>query len=422
MNARHILSALAIWVFAMVGASRNTSAFPGTTLIIEGNGSLAAASTVAACWEMAELLEQRGWKIPPMRVRVHKDPFDATQGGADLVLSSSANPEDNAVLFVQAALTRELSQWTSPGVARLLAEMTAVKLAPRGALKPMSWQEQWLDRLVSGDILTTALPEALWRYGGDSAVRAAARGVWPDQAFKVLQGLREDPLAGVLGEIAIAGLVDPSRLGFEIRARAVPAILGDNMALGAEAGQGPQLRLVQVHSETGAAAVEVLRMRGMGAWLVVRYGFSHGFDVVSLSPFEEVFVPLQGAQWAAVVVVSIDSSGVFSLNTRPVDGFPLVLEEWDFRSGDAGVALHWETATHSGLEAFLIEALGGSEEEGFSVLRRTVVPVADEGARPWGYAFADEETDGVVGYRLLAMTDRGLLAEVGMFPVAVSLR
>lgn len=370
---------------------------------------------------MAELLAERGWQIPAMRILIQADPFDATRGGADLVLATDERPEDNAARFVQAVVGRELSQWTQPAVAQLLADLVAAKLAPAGAEWPLAWQEDWLERLSFGDLTSTALPEALWRYGSDEAIRVASKGAWPGEAFRVLRNTDQGTVEAILGEVALAGLLDPSRLGFDVGVDLVPRLLGGGQKPEIRR-DGPALRLVPVISQTGAAAVSAWRLRHASAWLVVRYAFSRDFDAVPLNTFEEIPVPLQGVLWAAVAVVATEPDSQVSLNTRPVDGYPLELEGWDFRTGEAGVNLSWETIRHSGVDAYLVDAVAGNEEEGFFLARRTVVPVAEDGSRSRAYAFTDEDMDGISYYRLLAITDRGLVAEVGVFPVAAALR
>jgi hypothetical protein len=374
---------------------------------------------MAACWEMAEVLEARGWHIPPMRVLVHGDPFDATRAGADLVLSSRQSPEDSAAEFVRAVVARQLAASATPEVALLLADLLAARLAPADAAAPQKWEILWVQRLSAGDVLSTVLPLALWRVGSDAAIREAAAGPWPDRAYEVLAKGLDRPLEKFLGELALAGLVDPTRLGFTVRAVPTPAVLVTaGSSHGSPLGQG-MLRVIPVSSSTGGAGVSAWRLHHTAAWMVVRYGFTDGYEVVPLDTPEELGVPLQGAAWSAVFAFSLHPDAAMSFNIRMLEGFPLALESWDFRSGEGGATLWWETSSHQGLQAFLVEAVRVGTA-GLVVQRRTFIPVAEDGSVRRGYCFTDEDPSDVSFFRLLAMTDRGILAEVGTFPVAVS--
>lgn len=389
-------------------------------LVIEGSDSLAATSSMAACWEMAETLETRGWHIPPMRVLVQGDPFDATRAGADLVLSSRQSPEDSAAEFVRAVVARQLAAAADPEVALLLADLVAARLAPIGASAPREWEAGWVQRLSTGDVLSTALPLALWRLGGDAAVRSAAAGPWPERAYEVLIAGQDGSLEEILGEIALAGLLDPALLGFGLPGAWAPALLlADGKGPSFPPGQG-MLRVFPVTSSSGAAGVSAWRLHRTAAWLVVRYGFADGYDVVPLTSPEEFGVPLQGVAWSAVFAVSPHPDAAMSFNIRTLEGFPLALERWDFRSDEDGATIWWETSTHQGLQAFLVEAVRIGQAGGPVVHRRTVIPVAENGSVRRGYCYTDGDPSDVEFFRLVAMTNRGLLAEVGTFPVAVS--
>ena len=139
--------------------------------------------------------------------------------------------------------------------------------------------------------------------------------------------------------------------------------------------------------------------------------------MVALSPKAEVVVPLRGVAWAAVLVVGIGPGAHVAINSRTLDDYPLRLKRWDFLAGEGAASLAWETQRHEGLRGFVVEALQADAAGKWSVRRRTMVPVAEDGESSFGYAFVDDDTKGVGAYRLLALTTDGFLAEVGLFPL-----
>ncbi len=200
------------------------------------------------------------------------------------------------------------------------------------------------------------------------------------------------------------------------------AIAGATALPAAQAGldvrfSGTGLRLVAIPNDTNAVALQAIQYERGAAWVAVKYALTGSFDAVALGPKAEVVVPLQGASWAAVVVVGIGPDAHVAINSRPLDDYPVRLKRWDFLAGEGAASLAWETQRHEGLRGFVVEALQADSGGKWSVLRRTMVPVAESGEKSFGYAFVDDDTNGVGAYRLLALTSDGFLAEVGMFPL-----
>jgi hypothetical protein len=378
-----------------------------------------AQATLATCTQIVHLLTERGWEVGAVRVRIQANPLDATTPAADVVLGADAPTEDSAFNLVAALVARQIGRTASAPVAGMLAEAVAAHLSPPGSARRVRWELAWQQRLSRGDVLTTALPELLWRTGSDAAVRRSARSDWPASAFDALAALGvEDPVRA-LGELAVAGLLDPTVLGFNAPRVPdfAPAITRPDPEVWFD---GAGMRIVALQDEAGAVAVQPLESDRADAWVAVRYTLTGAFDVVPLSARSEVTVPLNGTVWAGVIVVGADADAHLSLAVRPVPDYPVRVKRWDFLASDQTVSLSWETQQQVGLRAFVVEALANGGSGSWKVVRRTILPVADQDENSYGYTFVDEAHEGVAAYRLLALTTDGFLAELGTFPVRES--
>jgi hypothetical protein len=247
-------------------------------------------------------------------------------------------------------------------------------------------------------------------------MRRAANGSLPESAIEALTaGGVESPLR-VAGELAVAGLVEPQALGFHR-----PPVPEVATSLTQQAPDvhfvGAGLRVVALPDDANAVAVFPVKSDRVEAWVAVRYALTGGFDLIALKPDAEVTVPLQGVAWARVVVVGLEPGACLSLAVRPLVDYPVQIKRWDFLAADRTVTLSWETQHHDRLRAFVVEALENGAAGSWKVVGRAMLPVADDGESPFGYAFVEEERDDVSAYRLLALTADGLLAEVGLFPL-----
>ncbi len=375
-----------------------------------------AQATFQACAQAVETLAQRGWRPGGVRVRIRDNPFDATAASADVDLGTAAQPEDSAFELVTAMVGRRLRHPVDPGVAGVLARTVAAHLTSPSCSRRAQWEASWLERLRHGDVLTTALPEALWRAGADAAIMAAADPDWPASAYAALAAGGSDNTLNAVGEVAVAGLVDPERLGFHTGpAESAPATapVDATAVIFAE----PGVRVMAMPVDTSAVGVQVIRNERTAAWVAVKYAFTGSFDAVPLSSVGEVMVPLRGTVWSGIVVVALDADARLSVSERPVGAYPVRVRSWDFLAGEGRANLAWETQGHEGLRGFVVEALEPVGGGMLAVRRRTLVPVAEDGENPFGYAFVDEDTGGIAAYRLLALSADGFLAEVGMFPI-----
>ena len=385
-------------------------------VVFEVEATPGAQATFAACSQALDLLLQRGWQPGTAHIRIQHDPYDATSPAADVVLGTAADTDDSAFEFTVELVERQLAQTADPEVAAILARTVAANLSAPGCARRTEWEQSWAAHLASGDLLTTALPELLWRTGRDSAVRAAVLGSWPESAYAALAARGVEHPLRRMGEVAVAGLVNPDALGFHSLTTADRALPTPAPQLDLSFAQ-TGLRLVALPGDTGAVAVQTLASGHATGWVVVKYALTGSFDAVQLNPAAEVNVPLRGVEWAAVVAVGEGPDGRLALNCRPLADYPVRVSRWDFLAGGDNASLAWETQRQEGLKGFVVEALRTDVRGGWSVMRRTMVPVAADGESSFGYTFVDGDTKGVGGYRLLALTADGFLAEVGMFPL-----
>jgi hypothetical protein len=406
--------ALALAVPALAATAVNSYGLGGVVFEVEATPR--GQATFAACSQALEVLLQRGWQPDAAHVRIQRDPYDATSPAADVVLGTAPEADDSAFELIAGLVGRQLGRTADPDVATLLARTVAANLSAPGCERRTDWERRWVAGLASGDLLTTALPELLWRTGGDGAVREAALGSWPESAYAALAARGVEHPLRRMGEVAVAGLVNPDALGFHSLAAAAAALPTPAQGLDVSFAR-TGLRLIALPADAGAVAVQTLASGHATGWAVVKYALTGSFDAVPLNPAAEVSVPLRGVEWAAVVAVGEGPDGRLALNCRPLADYPVRVSRWDFLAGEDSASLAWETQRQEGLQGFVVEALRTDARGGWSVLRRTMVPVAADRESSFGYAFVDEDTKGVGGYRLLALTADGFLAEVGMFPL-----
>jgi hypothetical protein len=422
MKKQRILASFWVAAVAMLGAAQDTSAAAGLRLAVGGASfevepSAAAQASFRACTETLDALTTRGWDVSGMSVRIQRNAFDATQPGNALVIASDLAPEESAFELAVWTVQRQLRRTADPAIALLLAQAVAAHLAPPGAAPRVRWEREWLERLANGDLLNTALPELLWREGADTAMRGAANGTWPAAALAVLKELGLDRPLRSLGEVAVAGFLDPARLGF--RGSSLPlqatnfAIAGATVAPGRAA-----LRVVPLGRESDAVALSALHAQGVEAWVVVRYPLTRGYDAVPLPTQGEIAVPLRSIAWSGVIVVNLDADASLSLAIRPLPSELVHVRSWDFAAGSNAVDLAWQTEGRPGVQGYVVEALTKGEQGTWTVLRRGLLPSTEGSAAPTSYQFTDSDTSGVVAYRLLALTDDGFLAEIATFPLS----
>jgi hypothetical protein len=422
MKNQRILASFWVAAAAALGAAQETSAAAGLRFAVGGASfevelSAAAQASFRACTETLDALSARGWDVSGMAVRIQRNPFDATRPGNAVVIASDLPPEEGAFELAVSTVERELRRTAEPAIARLLAEAVAAHLAPPGVAPRLRWERDWLERLGSGDLLGTALPELLWREGADAAVRGAAKGAWPAAALAVLNELGLERPLHALGEVAVAGFLDPARLGF--RGPSLPLQAASSALAGATVAPGrAALRVVPLACDADAVALSALRAHGVEAWVVVRYPLTGGFDAVPLPAQGEIAVPLRSVAWSGVISVNLDADATLSLALRPLPNELVHVRSWDFAAGDNAVDLAWQTEGRAAVQGYVVEALTRGEQGTWTVVRRGLLPSTGGSAAPTSYQFTDPDASGVVAYRLLALTDDGLLAEIATFPLS----
>lgn len=384
---------------------------------IEADGSAGSEDVAAACAAAARALQARGWKTPAMTIRVLENPYDATVPGSDLALGTGEPVEDAFFRTIEALVRRDLGRVAPWSRVQTAARLVAAHLAPPGSRHRRGWEVDWVASLARGELTETALLETAWRIGGDDLLRAVTPAPWPEGLVSALADqLDGDPLEAV-SEVVLAGLVDPSALGFEAPAPVLPAQLRRRFTEDSAGTPGFGVHLYPLPVRAAAEAVLLLRSQGVAAHAVVRYPFRDQYDVARLSDGEELAVPLRGIAWAGVVVTSLTPRGALSLSSRPLPEYPVALERWDFAAGGGSVVISWETRSHDDVLGFVIEALGREGEEGWQTLRRDFLPVAEDGNDPFSYSYVGTGREDALLYRLAALTKHGFLAEVGTFPV-----
>lgn len=385
---------------------------------IEAVASTDSRGVASACTAAAMALQARGWRTPAMVVRVVDNPFDATAAPADLILGANEALEDAFFRAAEAMVRRDVGRVAPPAQAGVVARLVAAHLAPAGAGLRRAWEASWVTALVQGEVIETALLEAVWRVGGDDLLRLVATRPWPEGVVAALAEHLDVNPQEVVSEVVLAGLLNPAALGFGV---AAPP-LGPLPASGWEAGRadpvGVGVRIFPLPGRAAGEAVSLLRSREVAAHAVVRYPFAGQFDVAPLEEGKELAVPLQGVSWAGVVVTSLTPTGAVSLTSRPLLEYPVVLERWDFAAGEGHVTISWETRHHEDLLGFVVEALERDGRHAWRPLRREFVPAGEDGRRPFSYSFVESGHEDAHLYRLVALTRAGFLAELGNFPVA----
>ncbi len=384
---------------------------------IETDGSSGSDDVAAACAAAVRAVNARGWKIPPMVVRILQSPFDATAPASDLAVGAGEPVEDAFFRTVEALVRRDLGRVAAGARAEEAARLVAAHLSPRGSRLRQEWESDWVAALGRGELVGTALLETVWRLGGDAMVRAVAPAPWPEGLISALgEQVEGDPVESV-SQVVLAGLLDPRALGFEVEAAGLPGGVGRRTAQAMAETVGLGVHLYPLPARAAAEGVSLLRSRGVAVHAVVRYPFPGQYDVVRLAEGEEVAVPLRGVSWAGIVVTALGHGGGLSLSSRPLPEYPVALERWDFAAGGGAVTISWETRSHNDVLSFVVEALAREGEQGWRAVRREFVPVAENGSHPFSYSFVATGGEDVQVYRLSALTARGFLAEVGTFPV-----
>jgi len=372
-------------------------------VVLEAEPSPNLPAQVAGVEQTLAVLAQRGWPVQGMRIRLAREPFDATRFAADVVLPTSLAPEDNAFLLARGVVARLAGghPW-----GEVLADCVAAHLAPPSSRLRREWEAAWQRKLLAGELERTALLELLWRQKGDAGVRQVAEGQNPWQ----LLGADAAGLEEALWEVALAGLLAPSKLGF-----VVGPVLWDGLA--AMGGDGtfrfvaPSVRFLALEGEAEALGLMPTRLRRAAARAVVLYDDGR-FDTLSLAPGEEAVLPRMGVQRVVLAVLSLPGEALASFALREVRDYPVRLGEVEVVQQDDTLQLAWEVEQQQDVAAYVVEVWGVASKP--TLQERSVIPTSEAGPAKlfWAWEAAGEP----VQVRVYALTRSGLLAKLFTTP------
>lgn len=352
-------------------------------------------------------LASRGWPVQELRVRLAKDPFDATLPQADVILPLSMSAEDNAFLLVHGVVkkTLEPSELTES-----LASLVAAHMAPPSSGLRRAWETHWQAQVLSGELQRTALLEVLWRRGGDELIRSLTS--W-EKAWKALADTaQEEEWEESLWNVIAAGLLTPGKLGFTVGPVRWPAMNPVGNAAFFRLAT-PQLRwFVPSEEGSGVGLLTNRLVRGSARVFVV---YDDGrFDVVPVTPLQEVQVPRWGVKKLMVAVMSQPGEAVVSLTFRALRDYPAILGGVEFSQDGGRWQLAWDVEEQSDIAAYVVEVWRMSRE-GETLQARELIPTLESG--PARHFWTREALETSSQVRLFALTNAGLLAKLFFTPV-----
>lgn len=352
-------------------------------------------------------LASRGWPVHELRVRLAKDPFDATLPGADVILPLSMSPEDNAFLLVHGVVKKALG----PGeLTEAVASLVAAHMAPPSSGLRHAWEARWQELLLAGELQHTALLEVLWRRGGDQVIRSLTS--W-EEAWKAIANaeLHQDWEESLWNVIA-AGLLTPAKLGFTVGPVRWPAMdpVGDAAFFRLKT---PQLRWVVPSGEGNGVGLLPNRLVRGSVRVFVIYDDGR-FDVVPATPIQEVQVSRMGVKKLMVAVMSQPGEALVSLTLRPLHDYPVLLGGVEFSQDEGRWQLAWDVEQQSDVAAYVVEIWRRSPQ-GEALQARELIPTLESGPARHFWTREGLETSSQV--RLFALTNFGLLARLFVTPV-----
>lgn len=354
-----------------------------------------------------EFLAQRGWNVRDVRVRLAKNPYDATLPPADVVLPSSLPLEDQFFLLVQGVVRRNLAD--SPLSAEL-ADLVAAHMAPPASRLRQQWEAAFQAALWAGEIERTALLELLWRTSWEQGVRAAKS---LEAAWRLVAGDGDHAaVTSALWDVTVAALFAPEKLGWKVppvaEAAASP-LVGDTVFRFVV----PQVRWVQLHQEGDGVAVFPGRLAGGASRLVVFYEDGR-FDTLDLEPGQETKTSFWGVKTVLLGVLSLPGEAQASFALRQLRDYPVRLGAVDLVADGDSWQLSWEVESQEEVDAFVVEVWAVGEQGG-KVLDRQLIPTAGSG--PALLAWSSEAWPQASQLRVYALTQQGVLARLFTSPV-----
>lgn len=402
---KRLLWSAALLTAANVAMAAARTSPSGAVLEVEPVPGVAAA--VATAEQTLATLRQRGWPTNHLRVRLAANAWDATRANADVLLPTFLGAEDQVFVLVQGVVRKALGQ-TAAGEAA--ASLAAAHLAPPGSGLRRQWEAGWQRRLLAGEVEGTALMELVWRTRGDDGLRQLAEESDPWALAAKL--LPREAFEASLWEVVLAGLLAPNKLGFTVP----PVTWNSGEALSEDAlfrFVRPQLRWLELVSDSDAVAVYASRLRQASARVLVLYQDGR-FDVAALEAGQELAVPRWGVRQVLLGLLSLPGEGVASLAFRNLRDWPVRLGSVEVTQEDGVWQLAWSVEEQASVDAYLVE-LWGMEANGLVLRQRELLPTTEGGPAQllWTCETLREPTQ----VRVYALTKPGLLALLFATPV-----
>ncbi|MCX7895071.1 MAG: hypothetical protein N2447_03810 [Thermoanaerobaculum sp.] len=353
------------------------------------------------------LLAGRGWDVRELRVRFTSNPYDATQGSADVVLPSHLGVEEHVFLLVRGVVRRQLKDRELGGA---WADLLAAHLAPPGSRLRRQWEESFQASLWAGDWQRTALLELFWRHYRDQGVRTIGS---VEAAWRLLVKEKgEEKVVHALWEVILAALLEPSRLGFTVNPWPMTGsgeLLGDTVVSLA----APQLRWLQLPREADGIGLSTNRLSAAAVRLLVLYQDGR-WDALTPAAGEERRVPLWGVRAAFVGVLALAGEATASFSLRELHGYPVRLGAVEVvEEGDHWQAF-WQVEEQQDVQSFVVEvwSFAGTTPV---LVGRDLIPAAGNSPALVGWVGAGDR--GPRQLRVYALTTEGVLARLFVSPV-----
>lgn len=403
---RFLLQGLAMVSFAFLGNGQELLRGKLGT-IFEVAGDPRAFTQLRTAESTLLVLASRGWPVQELRVRLVKDPFDATLPGADVILPLSMSPEDNAFLLVHGVVKKALE----PGeLTEAVASLVAAHMAPPSSGLRRTWETRWQEQVLSGELQRTALLEVLWRRGGDQVMRTLTS--WGEAWKAIADAGHDENWEEPLWDVIAAGLLAPAKLGFTVGPASWPAMdpIGDAALFRLVT---PQVRwFVPAGEGNGVGLMPNRLVRGSVRVFVV---YDDGrFDVVPVTPLQEVQVPRLGVKRLMVAVMSQPGEAVVSLTLRALGDYPAVLGAAEFSQDGGRWQLTWDVEEQSDVAAYVVE-VWRMTPQGEALQARELIPTLESG--PARHFWTREALEGANQVRVFALTHSGLLARLFVTPI-----